>query len=288
MDQKDWILLETLYKTRNISKAAELMYVTQPALTNRIQRLEGEFNIKIVSRFKKGIEFTVEGEYLVQYSKHMLKEYHKTKDHLLNIGNDARGFLKLGVNSHYANYKLTNILRDFSNLHPKIQIKVKTGPSSMIMKHLYNEDVHIAIEAGGFHWSGNEEVIAEEEICIISNKVITLEEIPHLPMIKFKTNRLLEKEIDTWWRKQYNKPPSAAMEIDSAETCKKMVSNGFGFAIVPKFCLTNDHELFCIDLFTSEGKKFLRNIWMKYNPALLDHYAVNKFVSFMKFQGKLS
>lgn len=281
MDKRDWEFLNILYQTKNISKAAEILYISQPALTNRIQKLEKEFNIQILYRIKRGIEFTIEGEHLVNYSRQMLADYQKTKLHLLNLNNE-KGYIKLGVNNHYALYKLTDVLKTFMKTHPKIQIKIKTGISSFVMKYLYDEEVHVAIESGEFQWSDKKSIICKEDICLISNTPIDLDDLPERPMIKFKTNRVLQKRIDDWWKERFNKPPSILMEMDSAETCKKMVQHDFGYAIVPGFCLTNNKNLYAEPLKMKDGSIFTRDIWMKYSSASLDLNAVEKFVAFME------
>ena len=54
--QKDWLIIKTLYEEKNITKTAEKLYITQPALTYRLQAIEQEFGVKIVNRGKKGVE----------------------------------------------------------------------------------------------------------------------------------------------------------------------------------------------------------------------------------------
>lgn len=281
MDKKDWEFLDVLYGTKNISKAAEFLYISQPALTNRVHRLEKEFGIKILQRVKKGIEFTIEGEHLVHYSRQMLKNYQQTRLHLLNMNNE-KGYIKLGVNNHYAMYRLPDILKAFIELHPKIQIKIKTGISSIVMNYLYDEEIHVVIESGEHPWSEQKSIINKEQLYLISKNPIDFEHLLDLPMIKLKTNQVLQNRIDKWWIQLYSRLPSTLMEMDTAETCKKMVQHNFGFAIVPGFCLDDKDNLYAQPLKTSNNKQFTRNIWMKYKKSSLELSAVQKFVSFME------
>jgi DNA-binding transcriptional LysR family regulator len=66
MEDRDWLILQELYRMKNITKAAQELYMSQPALTSRLQHIEREFNVRIVTRSTKGIRFTPEGEYLVK------------------------------------------------------------------------------------------------------------------------------------------------------------------------------------------------------------------------------
>lgn len=61
MKDTDWEILCELYKNPNMTKVANLLYITQPSLTKRIQHMEEEFQVTIVNRTTKGLEFTKEG-----------------------------------------------------------------------------------------------------------------------------------------------------------------------------------------------------------------------------------
>ena len=61
MEDRDWQILQELHRTKNITKAAQLLYMSQPALTARLQNIETEFNVRVVTRSTKGIKFTPEG-----------------------------------------------------------------------------------------------------------------------------------------------------------------------------------------------------------------------------------
>lgn len=61
MKDFDWELLHELYKNPNLTKVANVLYITQPTLTKRLQHIEAEFDVTIVERTPKGLEFTPEG-----------------------------------------------------------------------------------------------------------------------------------------------------------------------------------------------------------------------------------
>ena len=72
MKDSDWEILYRLYKTPNITKVANMLYISQPSLTRRLKGIEEEFNIKIVSRTSKGVTFTPEGEYLAKKAENYM------------------------------------------------------------------------------------------------------------------------------------------------------------------------------------------------------------------------
>ena len=76
MKDIDWKILTVLYEKRSMTKAAETLYMTQSALTKRIKAMETEWNIEIVRRSSKGVEFTEDGHYLVKKASIMLDFLH--------------------------------------------------------------------------------------------------------------------------------------------------------------------------------------------------------------------
>lgn len=281
MNSKDWKILETLFEEKNITKAAERLYISQPAITYRLQQIEEEFGTKLVYRNRKGVKFTSEGEYLVRYAQKMLKELRKTKDHILNIGDDIRGTLRLGVSSNFAQYKLPKILKDFLDLYPHVQTNVRTGYSSEIAKLLYDDDVQVGIIRGEHNWYDHKHLIYQERYCVISQNEINVEDLPELPRINYKTDPLLKQTIENWWHLKFNKPPLIVMEVDKIEACREMAKHGLGYAIIPEICLTPDQDLITYDLTNENGKPLLRNTWLCYRESSLEFSVVKEFVRFV-------
>lgn len=81
MKDIDWKILTVLYEKRGMTKAAETLYMTQSALTKRIKAMEAEWNIEIVRRKKKGVEFTEDGHYLVKKANIILDFLQEIEEH---------------------------------------------------------------------------------------------------------------------------------------------------------------------------------------------------------------
>ncbi|MBS4208176.1 LysR family transcriptional regulator [Bacillus sp. FJAT-50079] len=280
MDEKDWIILQTIYKEHNITKASEQLYISQPALTYRIKQLEEEFGVNILLRGKKGVEFTAEGEYLVQYAAKMQAELRKTKEHLENLDNQMRGTLRLGVASVFARYELPEILSSFLEKYPDIEIVLKTGWSFEINQMLQKEDAHVGIIRGNYNWQGKKYLLDEEKVCIVSKNKINLDELPSLRRINYKTDRSLKTLIDRWWEKRYDSPPNITMELDRLETCREMVINGLGYAILPSISLKGLHDVHTYEI--SSDEDFTRKTWLIFRESSLELSIVKAFVEFME------
>lgn len=282
MEDRDWVILQTIYEVKNMTKAAQALHVSQPALTYRLQQLETEFNTQIVFRSKKGVEFTEQGEYLANYAKKMLKQLTKTKETVKNMEDKVQGTLRLGVSSNFARYQLPPLLTNFLSLYPEVKIQLKTGFSSEIMNLTYKEDFHIGIIRGDNGWSEQKLLLTQEPICLVSKSKIKIEDLPSLPQIHYRTDPSLQNVINHWWQEKFIHPPFISMEVDRIDTCKEMVKNGLGYAIVPKACLTEEDHLFQLRLKTEENKEILRDTWVIYRDSSLELNMIKAFINFIK------
>ena len=287
MDYRDWEILKVLYSQKNLTKAARLLFITQPALTNRLKHMQEELGVKIVTRESRGIHFTPQGEYLVHCAEEALAHYQKIKENVLNMSHDESnvivGTLKLGVSNFFANYELPYILKLFKMRYPHVEFKVITGWSKDVTQLIHNKDVHIGFVRGNYGCRGLlRNLLFEETICIASKEKIDITDLPHLPRIDYKGDYLLKSLIDNWWAENYAEAPFISIEVDQVDTCKEMVINGLGYGILSSRMFTEVEELYKVDLTDQTGKSILRKTWMYYHEESLEWNVVEAFVNFIE------
>ncbi|MFJ7755581.1 LysR family transcriptional regulator [Peribacillus muralis] len=281
MDERDWTVLQTLYKEKNITNAAQTLYISQPALTNRLKAMEKQFRVRIVNRGRRGIQFTPQGEYLVKSAQEMLWHIQKIKETVLNMEDKHSGILRLGVSTFFTDYKLPGLLKLFKAQYPDIEFKVTTGLSSQITHLMHNQEVHIAFVKGDHRWNDQKKLLFEESICIASKEAIDIHRLPTLPRIDYQTDSLLKNDVDNWWAENYSQPPLVSINVDKADTCKKMVANGLGYAIMPTMILNDLDNIHRIEIKTKKGEKIIRKTWMFYHEQSLELNIVKAFVEFV-------
>ena len=278
MDTQDLNILCMLSELGSIKAVGDALYLTQPAISYRIKKLEDEFAIQILIRESKGVTFTPKGEYLVEYARKSLDELHLAKQTLNNFSGEVQGTLRLGVANNFAHYKLPTLLKSFLSNYPKVKIKLHTGLSPEVMDLLRENKIDVGIENCGYKWTGEKKILCKEGICIISHEKIDVENIFKYPMISTKRNHVLQQMITTWFRDNYRYIPKTMMEVDFIDTCKTMVENGLGIAIVPEFCLTDRDKLFVQELTDHSGNRLFRDIFINYKNESKKLAVVDKFL----------
>jgi DNA-binding transcriptional LysR family regulator len=282
MDDRDWLILKVLYQKKNITRTAQSLYISQPSLTKRIQQMEKEFNITIVHRGTKGVHFTPQGEYLAKCADEMLNRLRQMKEAALNMDEEVVGTLRLGVSNYITMHKLPRLLKFFHERFPKVDFKVTTGWSRDVFQLVYNQDVHIGIVRGDYHWPESKLLLFEENICVTSKEKIELQDLPHLPRIEYETDTLLKTMIDNWWSGTFSQPPLIGMEVDKGDTCKEMVMNGLGYGILPSVLVEKHPDLYRINIKDEKGNPLVRKTWMFYHEKSLEMKLVKEFVQFVE------
>jgi DNA-binding transcriptional LysR family regulator len=295
MDEKDYIMLQYIYQERNITKAAKRLFTTQPTLTYRLQQIEKNLGVQVLVRNGKSIEFTPEGEYLVSFARKMLSNIQNFNDHLSNMTSSVHGNLRIAVTSITARYYLPEVLKSFTNEYPNVKININTGKSPYVIDLLENEEVHVGIIRRDYSWTEGKYLISSEDICLISKDPISLSELPNIPQVYYRANQdeshklvqpddkySLSLQIQNWWNERYSTPPLYTMEVGNYETCKEMVQNGLGYAIIPRLFIKPNDNLYTHKLVLKNGEALTRNTWLLYRKASLQLSYVKKFVNHMQ------
>lgn len=281
MDDRDWLILHTLYQEKSITKAGQSLYIAQPTLTKRLKQIEKELGVIIVHRGIRGVQFTPEGEYLAKRAEEMLFNLREIKEDLKNFSNQVAGTLRLGVSNFFGKYKLPGLLRQFKEQYPHVDFQVETGFSQDVFNLVYNQDVHIGFVRGDYSWPDQKKLVLEEQLCIASKNQIDLNQLPHLPRIDYRTDSLYKRLVDDWWAEHFTEPPSVAMVVDQGDTCKEMVLNGLGYAIIPSMFFEHVEDVYKFYISDKEGHPIIRKTWMFYHKEFLELNVVKAFVEFM-------
>jgi DNA-binding transcriptional LysR family regulator len=282
MEEQDWLILNVLYSQKNITKAAKELFITQPTLTKRLQQIENEWGVQIVTRGMKGVTFTPQGEYLAQQAAEMLVIFDRIKDTVSQMHNEVAGTLKLGVTNLISMHILPPLLKTFKEKYPLVEYQLTTGLSREVYTLALNQDVHIGFIRGNYNWEDEKHLLYQEKICIVSKDKLELSELPRLPRIHFETDTTFKTLVENWWTDNYDQPPLISMEVDRGDTCREMVINGLGYAIMADRFVRDSPDVYKYELKDRNNKPILRQSWMYYYKESLEVNVVRAFVEHIK------
>ena len=268
MDNYDCLILLALAKEKNMTKAAERLFISQPSLSYRLKRLEEEFQVPLFFRLPNGIILTPEGEYLCRFAKKMEHDYRELQETVISLQGKMRGVLHLGVASAFANTDLPLLLKSFCEMYPDVDIILKSSKSAEIYKSLVDGDIVLAIVRNNNPWPEARYLLCEEAVCLVSKEPVQFKDLPILPQILTPLSGIHADNM-RWWQENYTVPSKVTMEVDNMDTAAYMVSQGLGWAILPSIFLRSGSALYHAPLHWADGTAYTRKTWLLCRKPLL-------------------
>ncbi|TCN27690.1 LysR family transcriptional regulator [Mesobacillus foraminis] len=278
-------LLTVLAQEMNMRKAAERLFVSQPALSQRLQTIEKEWGKKLFLRSQKGLSLTPAGELVIQFANEMLMKEEKVRESISALDTEVYGTLKIAVASIVGQNWLPQVLKKFVNRYPQAKISLITGWSSEIAKALYEDQVHIGIIRGTPDWKGVKIHLFQDSLNLVDTEITRPEQMLETdrPFIQFKSDSSYYQEIQDWWLRNFQTPPRRTIIVDQIETCKQMTFNGIGYAILPEITLNGaEKNIFKIPLLDEHGVPIKRDTWLLGYESAFQLKQVQAFVDIVK------
>lgn len=135
----------TVANAGNISKAAKELYISQPAISKSIQKLEDGIGCKLFLRSSRGVTLTEEGELLYSYVKNAFETLTLGEEKLHRSIELGVGHLKIGVSSTLCKYLLLPYLKEFIKRHPHISISITCQSTNDTLKLLEENKIDIGL-----------------------------------------------------------------------------------------------------------------------------------------------
>ncbi|MDF2565719.1 MAG: transcriptional regulator, LysR family [Massilibacillus sp.] len=145
MTERELLYVKTIADERSISKAAKKLFLTQPSLSNCIQKLEANLATKLFTRMSTGLTLTFAGERYYQIATNILKIYSDFEIEISDINNLKKGRITIGITVYLATYILPVILPAFKQECPHIEIHIVEKNSTELDKALTAGEIDFAI-----------------------------------------------------------------------------------------------------------------------------------------------
>ncbi|MGG1400233.1 LysR family transcriptional regulator [Bacillus salipaludis] len=278
-------LLSVLAQEMNMRKASERLFVSQPALSQRLQTIEKDWGTKLFIRSQKGLALTPSGEQVIQFVNEVLKKEEKVRESIHSLQAGVSGTLKIAVASIVGQNWLPQVLKQFIDTYPQAKISLVTGWSSEILKCLYDDQVHIGIIRGTPDWKGAKIHLFSDPLYLVDRVITKPEQVldTDRPFIQFKSDSNYYQEIQDWWMRNFKTSPKRTIVVDQIETCKQMTFNGIGYSILPSITLKSaEKNIFKIPLLNENNLPLKRDTWLLGYESAFQLKQVNAFVELIK------
>lgn len=275
---------------QSISKAADKLLISQPAVSYQIKVLEEQLGITLFVRTKKGVTLTDEGKILYSYISKGIENFINGENALTNLKNLDYGIIRIGASTTVSKHVLMPYLKTFHKLYPNIEINITNNLTEELLRELRNGNLDILIlnlpmnEGKDLNIKNILEVqdifVANKEYYDILNKNISLSDLNNYPLLFQKkpsnTRDYLDNYLNTNKIKLIPK-----MEIVSYNLIMDFIKIGFGIGYATKEFIKedlNNGDLYELNVTPKIPKRFIGAVTLK---QTIPNFSVNKLIELM-------
>ena len=251
----------------NFRKAAEQLFLTQPAVTLQIKALERDLGVRVFDRAGGKITLTRQGAVLLEYANKLANLASEAERQLGCSEGSVSGELALGASTTIAQYVLPRLLGAFQNEYPKIQFSLQSGNTSEVVRWLLDGEVALGLIEGPARERGvRTEPFMEDELILImppsfdSNRLSPTQLLATNLLMREQgsgSRRVVEMALEKadFKLKAFKK----VMELDSTEAIKSAVEAGLGVGFVSRWAISKELELGTLKVAQVNGVRVTRH-----------------------------
>ena len=286
-----WIFY-TVANAGNISKAAKELYISQPAISKSIQKLEESLNCKLFSRSSRGVILTEEGSLLYDHVREAFETLGAGEEKLKRSIELGVGHLKIGVSSTLCKYMLLPYLKEFIRRYPHISISINCQSTNDTLKLLDDNKIDIGLIGKpdnlkniNFYFLENIEdtfVATSEYIHNLNMRGIKNDEIlENSTLMLLNKNNMSRKYIDDYF--QDNQITIAdSIDISNMDLLIDFAKIGVGIACVIKSFVSKELEDGCLVEIPLSIPIQQREVGFAYKDNIKPSKSLETFINFYK------
>lgn len=268
MDIKQLRAFITISETRNITKAAVMLNIVQPAVSRQIHLLEEELGISLFERGRHGMSLTQEGKVLEGYARRILKEIEAAKVELTGKEGILRGTVHIGILASLSELLSVALMKVIKKKYPNVNLKISIGYSGHLKEWLEAGDIDLALlyDSVPSKFIDSHQIVLEKLWLIApyssnlnQSTTLGLTEISELPLILPYAPHQLRFLIDHGFQIEKLDLKIAA-EVNDLNVQKQLVKEGLGYTILPLVSVKSDLQQKMMKVVPIEHAEFSRKI----------------------------
>ena len=249
MDTQNLKAFVAVAEHQSFSAAAEQLHITQPAISKRIHLLEEQLNSLLFARLGRQVTLTEAGRTLLPHARNILDTLHTARQAVADLSGEVRGQLKLVTSHHIGLHRLPQILREYSEQYPQVEMDIRFLDSAEayaavlhgdfdlgIITEMAAEDTQICSET---IWVDHMHFVTARQHPLSKLPQVSLQEISHYPALlpekRFFTTQLVEELF-----KRYGLNIQINLSTNFLETIKALISAGYAWGVLPESMLRDD------------------------------------------------
>lgn len=235
-------------RRRSVTAAAGALFVTQPALSARLNALETMLGVQLVHRRRRGgAQLTEQGRVFLPYAERAVGAVAEGRRVLDALASGRAGQVAIGCSPAVSTYVLPTILRRFAATHPGVQLAVRTGHSEEVIELVKREQVEVGLVRALRDPQVESFGLYEDRLVLVVHpshpfaraKSVRLEQLSDERFILFDRESSYHELTSALFR-EAGVSPGGLMELDNIDAAKKMVEEGLGMTLLPRIAVAEE------------------------------------------------
>jgi DNA-binding transcriptional LysR family regulator len=276
-------------RTKNITKAADNLYTSQPSISMKIKALETQLNTTLFDRSKKMMDLTDEGKVFLHYAESITDLYNEATTIINDFKSLKRGSLSVAAGSFYGSYLLPSMLGQFKSKYPGVNIDVKVAFSEVVIQDILvnNYELGFIGETELVEKYPNlvyEPFLKDDLVLIFSSShpcaqmnSIDLRTLQKETFIQSNRSSVLRKKLEKLLLEEKLEFNSSII-LNNIESIKRTVENNLGFSILPKMAVEREISLGLLHTAKIENMTLSRELYYVYRNDKVLSRAAKEFL----------
>ena len=239
-------------------RAAEVLFVSQPAVSARIKSLEQSLGVTLFERGRQGLVLSAAGRALRTHAERLLQALAEAQQAVHEAEGMRGGVLRIAAALSVCTYLLPGVLKQFRAENGKVMITVRSGHSKEVLEMVLRGDADIGVARSVSHPLVETVSLGDDPLLLVTepahapstSRRVRLAEVADWPLIFF------DRGSSDWTLSQglfrrAGLVPNVVLEVETIEAAKRMVERGLGVAFLPRLAVRREiarKELLTIDV----------------------------------------
>lgn len=281
-------------RSGSLSEAAEVLYITQPAVSQHIRALEKHFNTQLLHRTNRGVAPTAAGEIVFAYANRILDLTEKLEQEMQALESSVSGELVVGASSTVGGYAVPCSICIFKERVPEATFKLRVANRRTVLDWLRHGEVHVAlVEGEPFEGPFTCLTITTDELSLICSphdspwngrSMISISDLVEAPMIM--------REPGSATRQTIERALAAAglsiddlnviLELNHVDSIKAAVEAGRGVSVVSNMAIRKELRTGTLMTVKVSGIEFRQKVFLAWQRDRLQNRLEKLFVRFLR------
>lgn len=280
----------TVARLQNISKAAEVLAYTQPAISTQIRALENEYGVNLFSRSGNRVELTESGRQLLPRAQQLLDLFEESREIVRTITEEEKRFIRIGASIMPGVYIVPQLVEKFYKSYPEYSVSISITTAAELERMMLNNEIDVGITGRSSTPTESKkftvEKLFDDPMVLVVGPGHHLSHYEQIEPQQLAGEQLILQQMRTLtrvtvenWLEQQQVTFNHVLEISNTEAIKRMVMCNLGISIMCKSTVQLELQAGLLGAIPLTGFHIKRGVYLFYPDRTILSPATRQFIN---------